>query len=658
MMKTLTSALTFLLIISNNFFAQGQHFEWAASGDNLITGYSTSCVTIDGKLIAGGNYETPSYSISSATQGFYDGQGKFYKLNNPYQSQMFINCFDADGKISWSLSGSDIAASTSLLGLTSKPNGDVIIAFRGSAPNEYPSSLFDELGLISDSVLKTTNYDNPNSIYGSGGAWSFIFLAEISPSGYVKDYHAIRIKNSDEWNSFKCAPDGSLYFTSADKGQIIEKDGRKIERPFNYVVKINNDYEIEWKSSMQYLANSCCSYHMKPVICDISETGEVYVAGNFHTGLKAAEGKEHFSPTYAGDRENYKPYESYLAQLSPSDGALKWIKYSGGESLIEGIQVTDKSVFIGGRINRQKKLFSLAADTTDKKLAFLMSFSLSGKPEWLQTFNAESVNALTRDWNGNIFASFRSKRNTLVAPLKIGSDTISNTYERVVVASFTEEGDYRWYKRSGAMMSITPNSLLHTDACGNLYFTGEMWYVLKGSLSLFDAALVSGQGYGGAPIAARIRTTIPDDLLHMNLSLSQQFAVGINKKEKRNKTISNRTPNQTQISDSLMQNNPNNSRGRNGQCVPIPYPWSIRIFPNQSKGPVTIEVDLSYNDKSVSMELWDAKGKFIRNVLPASIKQVGKFELKADFSDLASGLYIIVVKGSGSAATEKFVIGK
>ena len=53
-----------------------QHFEWASSGSNILTGYSKSCVTSDGRLIAAGQYQTPSYRISDGDPVIYSGSGE------------------------------------------------------------------------------------------------------------------------------------------------------------------------------------------------------------------------------------------------------------------------------------------------------------------------------------------------------------------------------------------------------------------------------------------------------------------------------------------------------------------------------------------------------------------------------------------------------
>lgn len=72
----------------------------------------------------------------------------------------------------------------------------------------------------------------------------------------------------------------------------------------------------------------------------------------------------------------------------------------------------------------------------------------------------------------------------------------------------------------------------------------------------------------------------------------------------------------------------------------------------------TLRASISYTDDKVSCELWSAKGDFIRLLQAAQIREVGSFDINVDLSDVAAGLYLIVLKGSGSAVTERIVISK
>jgi len=112
-----------------------------------------------------------------------------------------------------------------------------------------------------------------------------------------------------------------------------------------------------------------------------------------------------------------------------------------------------------------------------------------------------------------------------------------------------------------------------------------MWYVLPANMSLFDGAIVRGRGYGGAPLAARIRTSIPDNLLALNVSLQQ--SITSKQRDKTDKSGSNppkgikrgATNQVNQSTNGLTADTVKSGRGL--FCVPIPYPWEKSFSQSQ-----------------------------------------------------------------------------
>jgi len=93
-------------------------------------------------------------------------------------------------------------------------------------------------------------------------------------------------------------------------------------------------------------------------------------------------------------------------------------------------------------------------------------------------------------------------------------------------------------------------------------------------------------------LAARIRTTIPDNLLALNVSLQQSITVKQRDKTEKSglyppKGIKRGATNQVnQSTNGLTADTVKSGRGL--FCVPIPYPWKLSVFPNPSKGPITL----------------------------------------------------------------------
>ncbi len=641
-MKKLHFLIFYLLVYGH--FSFGQHFEWASSGSNMLVGYSSSCITTDGRLIAGAQYEPPSFQISEDEAEIYSGSGKAFSFNK-YLSQFIVTCYSAQGDIEWIIKNNDLCSNGSILGLSSLADGTVIVAFKGF-PNS-PVYIMDENGV--EKGLHFSNYSNSEVNY-----LDYVFLAEIDKYGSSRKIHAIKGIINTEWNSFESTPDGGFILSQTHYEKSMNAKGENKDVAHNYITKISSDFRFSWVYKLKYLDKSCCSFFENPSLAVSSENGEVYISGNFREGILPDGGKAHTAPILDVVSQYNQPYESYIACLS-ADGKLKWIRYSEGKSLISAISVRNNQLLVGGKIQLQKNYFGMKIDTSNAKIAFLASFDLSGKSNWCQTFNAINITSISQDFDGNIYASFRNKRSRGVPPLIIGRDSIPDAYERVIVASFDENGKYRWNKMSGAMLSIDSHSKIHNDECGNLYFTGEMWYSLPVNMSIFDGAIVRGKGYGGAPLAARIRTTIPDELLALNLNLSQTISIPGREKKEKTSNISNKNSGINVDTVHLVIPNVKPDSVHLSRCVPIPFPWTLVLFPNPTDGQFTARATLSYCDSHVSLELWDAKGAFIKQLSSPHMQLAGSFDIDCVINDLAAGLYIVVLKGSGSAISERLV---
>ena len=592
--------LLFLLILELQINAQ--HFDWAASGSNIFSGFHTSCITHDGRLVAGVNYE-PTYL--GGVPSFYAGNGNEFEIESN-QKQALVVSYNNLGNIEWIIDYKIFGRDSKVLGLTAKSNGEIVVAYTS--------------GYINRDIIYVTPNENDKTKRYSG---NYVFFSIIDIDGNVKSTFASTGLRQIDWMSFEySAFDEAFIIAYANHEKTIDFQGKNRSVGHNYTIKIDKSFKELWTHKTMYLDETCCSFFIPACKAIPAKNGDIYIAGVGRIGVKLDGSKNKIAPILDEVTQYNKPYESYIAKLN-SDGKLLWVEYSEGKSIINDIKTDGNKVVIGGQINLQKKMFGAKIDTTENKNAFIASFDNSGKRKWIQTFNAAKVDALSLDNEGNIFASFSSNRSRVMKPLKIGTDTLSNTYTNIVIACFDKKGEYKWSKTSKAMLSREANMHLHNDDCGNLYLSAEMWYSLPVNMNIFDAAIVKGKGYGGAPLAARVKTTIPEEVLEINHSL-------------------------VEIPNENSQN----------ACVPIPYPWKMIVFPNPTNGEFSVRVTTSYNDNDVSMELWDLKGAKIRTLMNARKISTGIFEERFNVSDLANGVYIIVLKGTGNSVTERLVINK
>ena len=640
-----------LLLFCCSLFLSAQNFEWAASGSRLHTGFHLSTVTVDGRLVAAGQYQQPSYDPMPGPVELYSGSGDVVPFDK-YNNQMFVVCYNSKGNVDWTLYGGERLGGGTIHGLSSRQDGTVLIQFRSGYVPYCQTFINPENGksLKVDSLFSERDaYENQSTYY------KFEFIAEVNGRGDIQQITGLLLPTADEWTSFRALGDGGFLMAFSNDVKAADTQGRNREVMHNFTLKLNSKFQREWLHQAMYLDSSCCSVMENRSGAIETGNGEIAIYGSFREGIRMAG-----SPDFRLPKDPKAPkglrYGSYLALLD-SKGKLKWARFSDGLSVISSVDARNNQLVFGGEVLHSPRFFGTEVDTSEGKRAFLAAMSESGKLLWKQTFNAKNTQSVCSDEEGNLFASFRSQQSKGMAPLKIGTDTISDSYESVVVASFDAKGTYRWYRMSRARMSINTISHLHADLCGNLYFTGEMWYVLPVNMSVFDGAFIRGSGYGGAPLAARIRTTIPENLLAMNLSITQAFEIRRKEKQNVNKKASNAVAEPNSLVNAIQRDSSLAANtGRALGCTPIPFPWSVVVFPNPATGPLTLRANTSYADPAVSVILTDARGALVRVLVPPQFKDAGMLDYTADVSGLAKGLYFVVLKGTASAATFSLVI--
>lgn len=644
-----------LIILLLGSVLQAQNFEWAASASRIFTGFHLSAVSNDGRLIAAGQYFQPDYNPMPGPTEFYDGSGGAvpFRVGN---NQFFVVSYDSKGQIEWTLYGSDRFNGGTIHGLSVRSNGNTIVQFRSN----YVPDCYRFIEPLSGKELNIDSlFPNPRSYESQANFSRFEYFAELSPKGSIEQITGVLLMSADEWSAFKVMNDDGYLLAYSSDVKAKDGQGRSRDVMHNFTLKLNKDFKQEWRQSAMYLDSSCCSVLEHRSGATVADDGSVLVFGSFRDGVRISGQSDFRLKDEPGSPKGLR-YGSYIAKLS-ADGKLRWVRYSDGKSVISSVDIRNGRVYFGGEVLYSPRFFGSTVDTSGQKRAFLGCFSSSGELLWKQTFNAKNTQSVCSDEEGNVFISLRSQRRKGMEPLKVGSDTISDSYESVVVASFDGDGNYRWYRMSKARMSINTVSHLHTDWCGNLYFTGEMWYVLPVNMSVFDGAFVRGSGYGGAPIAAKIRTTIPDELITLNAALAQKFS--FRRRDKMKKPSQTDDAKRFSSTNSLLNTIQQDSSlaanaGRGVVCTPIPFPWNIVAFPNPASGPVTVRMNTSYADPAVGLMLTDSKGALVRVLMPKQFKDAGQSDFNADLSGLSAGLYFIVMQGTASAATFPIVVQK
>ncbi len=237
----------------------------------------------------------------------------------------------------------------------------------------------------------------------------------------------------------------------------------------------------------------------------------------------------------------------------------------------------------------------------------LASFNSKGNLNWAQTTRAYTVTSIAEDRDKNIYAIIYSKVS-YPDKLVIEKDTLRNPYENLLVISYDREGKYRWVKHTKLPLNTNKFPMLKMDDCGNIFISGELWWVLKAEMKWFDAALVKGYGYGPMPFIAKLKNTLP------------AFFV------------------------------------KKDECVISPAPWAIRNFPNPFRGSTTVEYKITYADPNVSLDVYEMSGRLIKKVFVSKKHKAGTFTIPFNSGNLSKGVYVLVLRGTEAVATEQMIV--
>lgn len=633
--------ISILAIILLGFItSQGQHFDWASSGSGMHTGMQFGVVTTNGSLITGMNYEQPSYYPMNQMPVMYDSNGDSIALGM-IASQMIIYKYDKSGKIDWTLQGDLFTGDSRLLGIAPRKNGNVVIAYTANEVagkvelQPVPEALKDDASpgkTNSAPQSDSSEYDDETYNGRSTSTGYSVIFSEIDADGRVVSSIAMMGINGYSWSDFKSAPDGGVVIALDKQIKTTDVSGKFRDVAHHITLKLDMNYKFVWAHKVMYLDNSCCSSFIPQMAMTVADNGEVFIAGNVRFGVRLQGAKDHMAPILDEVTQYNQPYDSYVARLDVN-GKLKWVKYTNAKSIIEDIAVDDKNVYFCGVIRLSDNLLGMPMDTADRKLAFLACLDIAGKSKWVKNYSVNTIKTLNTDGLGNLTALFQSKSTQYDKPVIIGSDTLTNSYADLIVVSYSKEGKEKWTKTSNVMMHDGSESfpVLTNDDCGNIYVIAEMWYVLPSSFSIFDAALVRGVGYGGAPLVARIRTTLPSSIEELN----PQLLSGL---------------------DIKLPDPSGGGENENGNCIAIPSPWKLDVLPNPTTGIFTARATLSYSDRNVRLELWDAKGNFVRILSQPELLPAGLKNYECDISELSGGLYILLLKGEGSAVSTRVIL--
>jgi len=511
-------------------FLSAQHFDWAATGMGIGNGVRYSAYSRRGELLVAMNYEPQVYSP-------FDNK---FILFGPLGDSLDLGCMPKDvvlvamnreGRFLFHRRCSEWGEHIYLYGVTALSNGNFVVAYkamtvsaevvifekdgRRSTENNVPPWIDHE------AMHGNINFDGFKTWTGD----AFLFT-EISSTGSTIRTVAVRTGGKSEWAEMEGTEDGGFFFSTRENRLEKNTEGYFAYVEYDCVTKWSRDFQWSWQHETKEMSSGTSGSYVPGTRATPGNGGVIYSTGCMNASMISDGGNIH--------KALHKPYpkldpdaeglDSYLNCIS-KEGKLLWVKYAESAVVFDDVAADRNFVYVSGRLLHSNMVFGTRVDTTLDKRTFISCLDNDGRIQWIKTFHAQQIPVLDADQLGHLHAFFHTMDDIHDPPLILGHDTLVHYFSQLIVSSFDHFGEICWTKTSRVPLAsngIEQSRLFHDD-CGNVFLTSTMWFVGVAGFACFDAAFLKGTGYGGAPLIAKIQTTIPME--NMAMLLEERAAI-------------------------------------------------------------------------------------------------------------------------------------
>lgn len=649
--------LLFLIFIISISVSHAQHFEWAASMGKAQTETLASVMDSEGNITQVVSWIMAYNTRYDEGHLIFDAFGDTIKLNTTGSSLLVVVQFDKNGKHKWHKA---IAPSYGRGGITD----DVLL----SVNNKNELSVFvhsSNFYAIDDAgfwpMIKQQKFFRNKSSYrkglGKNGEynyedetdvtylWEGLMEFKLNSEGKLLDLRKILPEEIAEPHSVIATDDGgNVLVCSSGDDIILEGAEINADKGGAYIlIKLDESGNIQWSKPFYFMKNSCCSYIMPYPKLAKSPNGNIFIAGAMSEGIVFPNGKKENFVTKADTNKYDRPFQGFVAAFKP-DGKMLWQKTTGGKNTIHSLYVNNEMVYLSGRSRLNTEIFGEDADTSKGKNGFLVALDAGkGKTKWLVSNSTDGFLTLTQDTEGNLYgvaeySAHKHAKLSMDEPCVFEKDTIDRWYKRMLIASYTNKGEYRWMKNTTAVLFQRSHyyNLLIND-CNNLFLTGSAFAGLKIPSQYLDGAFMKGEAYGSMAYLSKIKNNT--NQLDTNTLVKQEA------------TDKNKNP--------LFQYREVAGKAIEGQegCGVSPGPWQMVVYPNPFDNEATIKIKTTYDDNSVSLMLMDMKGQTISEIFISKKLEKGvyTYPINALSNHLSKGTYLVILRGSATILSERVI---
>ncbi len=642
--------------------AISQHFEWAASMGTAQTETLASVIDKEGNITQIVTWQTTYFTKHNEAYFVFDAFGNDTKLNNIRPIQLVLVQFDKNGKHKWNKSIYSFYSRslTEDVKLTVSDNGEVSVFLFSDYFYGVSDYAFEEILRKNKFEVNLNSYQKgrkPKTEVKEQGdeeyieenfnkikeKWEGLVEFKFSSKGELIDLKKIVPEIHLEPHAAQSTNDGGVVLLcSLSDDIVLEGTDIKADKSGGYIlIKLDTERHIQWAKPFYFMRKSCCTYIIPYPNIAKSSNGNIYVAGAMHGGIVFPNDDKVSFKTKADTLPHSEPFQGFVAAFNKK-GKMLWQKTSGGRNTIHSIYANDKYVYASGISRLNTEIFGKKADTTEGKSGFLIAFDArKGKAKWFKSNGTDGFVTLTQDNEGNIYGigDHTANRHAKAGPKAayvFETDTLDKSWHRMIIASYTDKGEYRWMKNISSVLYQRQHYYnLHINDCNNLFLSGSAFAGLKIPSQYLDGAFMRGEAYGSMAYLSKIKNNT--NQLDTNSNVKQ--GKGTN--------------------NPLFQYREAAGKAIEGQkgCGVSPGPWQMIVYPNPFTGKATVKIKTTYDDNNVNLLLMDMNGKTI-STITANMKLehgVYTYPLDALATNLSKGTYLVVLRGSATILSERVI---
>lgn len=519
----------------------------------------------------------------------------------------------------------------------------------GSADDRGQSVCTD----LSGNVYMTGYFTNASISFGTttltnadiSGNTSDIYIVKYAPDGTLLWANSIGGNSFDIGIGVSTDPIGNVYLTGNFDSPTITIGTTTLTSEGNYdifIVKYAPDGNVLWAQS----AGGVNYDYATDLSTDAA--GNVYLTGHYRSPSYT------FGTTTLTNASSSGTVADIFIAKYDANGNFQWAKSHGGSSFDFGQSICNDAngnVYLTGSFFSSAITFGTTTLTTPG--VFVTKYASDGTVMWAKSPGGSSANSICTDINGNIFVTGEFQSASMTFGTTVLNNTISSgSSNDIFILKYASNGSALWAKSAGGNKNDFCYSI-SIDASGNAYITGIFE---SATINFGTAALTNANNSGTTYDIYLVKYSTNGDVLWANAAggASDDFGQGVSADTNGNIFMTG----YYQSNSLLFGANSITNAGDNDIFI-VKFNGidtgedeffdnnEVSVFPNPTNTNFTLFIN-SPNSNIISLT----------TITGVEIEQYSMQNTNSktiDISQLANGVYFVIIKNDKTLVTKKIV---